>query len=118
METDMTLRALMFLGVAGFLAQPALAQTPPAAAPAAPAGPTTTSATPDSLLALGYEVKAVTVLSDAAIKEIFAGQTGILSQVLLSFQKGNSVAACVMSTTAWLILDNVNMTDATRCKVR
>jgi len=118
METDMTLRALMLLGFAGFIAQPALAQTPPAAAPAAPAtGPTTTSATFDNVLALGYEVKTVTVLSDAATKEVFSG-TGVLSQVFISLQKGTSVAVCELSTATWLSLDNGIMTDTTRCKVR
>jgi hypothetical protein len=52
METNMNLRALMFVGFAGFIAQPALAQPAPA----------TTLVSFDSVLASGYEVKAVTVM--------------------------------------------------------
>jgi hypothetical protein len=72
----------------------------------------------DSLLASGYEVKAVDVMSDAAIKEVFAGQTGITSQVFITLQKGSSVAVCETGTLLWLSLDNGTMTDTTRCKVR
>jgi hypothetical protein len=72
----------------------------------------------DSLLASGYEVKAVDVMSDATIKEVFAGQTGITSQVFITLQKGSSVAVCETGTLLWLSLDNGTMTDTTRCKVR
>jgi hypothetical protein len=107
----MNLRALMFLGFAGFIAQPALAQTTPSTAPAL----TTTQVSVDSLLASGYEVKAVSVLSDAAIKEVFP--TVVPSQVFVTLQKGTSVAVCVMSTGSWIIRDAI-MTDATRCYMR
>ena len=104
----MNLRALMFLGFASFMAQPAFAQTAPASV----------QATTDSLLASGYEVKAVNTMSDAAIKEVFPSQTGIPSQVFITLQKGNSVAVCEMATITWISLDNGNMTDSTRCKMR
>lgn len=90
----MNLRALAFFGFAAFVAQPALAQTAPA----------TTQATLDSVLAAGYEIKAVTVLSDAATKEVFAGQTGVTSQIFITLQKGTSVAVCETATLNWLAL--------------
>ena len=108
----MNLRALMFLGFVGFIAQPALAQTAPATA----TGPTTASATMDSLLASGYEVKAVNPLSDAAIKEVFTSQ--VPSQVLITLQKGTSVAVCEMATVSWLNVQDQEMTDAARCNKR
>jgi hypothetical protein len=82
METNMNLRALMFLGFAGFIAQPAFAQTTP----------TSVQATIDSLLASGYEVKAVNVMSDAAMKEIFPGQT-LTSQVFITLREPPSQSA-------------------------
>ena len=72
----------------------------------------------DSLLASGYEVKAVSVMSDAATKEVYAGQTGLLSQVFITLQRGSSVAVCETATSLWISLNNGNMTDATRCNVR
>jgi hypothetical protein len=60
MEGIMNFRALAFLGFAAFVAQPALAQTASTNA----ASPTSVQVPIDSLLAIGYEVKAVTVMSD------------------------------------------------------
>jgi hypothetical protein len=104
----MNLRALIFLGLAGFGAQPAFAQT----------APTTVAASFDSLLAAGYEVKAVNVMSDAAIKEVFAGQPNLTSQVFITLQKGTSVAVCEQATVNWIDLPDAAMTDATRCTKR
>lgn len=101
----MKLRTLIFVGVAGFMAQPAWAQT----------APTNVQATADSLLAAGYEIKAVTVLSDAAVKEVFPGQGPFASQVFVTFQKGTSVAVCENATANWISVADVAMTDATRC---
>jgi hypothetical protein len=108
METKMNFRVLMFLGFAGFagfMAQPALAQTAPA----------TTQVSFDSILAAGYEIKAVTVMSDAATKEVFPSQTGLASQIFITLQKGTSVAVCENATSTWISLSSAQMTDATRC---
>ena len=102
----MNLRALMFLGFAGFIAQPAFAQTAPA----------TALVSFDSILASGYEVKAVTVMSDAATKEVFSSQT-LSSQVFITLQKGTSIAVCEVATVTLINLD-AGMTDATRCAKR
>jgi hypothetical protein len=107
METNMNLRALMFVGFAGFIAQPALAQPAPA----------TTLVSFDSVLASGYEVKAVTVMSDAATKEVFTGQT-LSSQVFVTLQKGTSVAVCEVATVTLINLPDAGMKDASRCSMR
>jgi hypothetical protein len=114
MEGIMNLRALIVLGFAAFIAQPALAQTTPTVASAS----STVQVSVDSLLAAGYEVKAVNVMSDAATKEVFTNQTGLSSQVFITLQKGNSVATCVQATVNWIVLSDAAMTDATRCYKR
>jgi hypothetical protein len=105
MEMKMKLRALMFLGFAGLIAQPALAQ----------AAPNSVQATIDSLLAAGYEVKAVNMMSDAAVKEVFPTANAPGSQLFITLQKGTSVAVCEDATSTWLNLADAQMTDATRC---
>jgi len=104
----MIVRALICLGLAGFIAQPALAQP----------APTSVQATFDSLVAAGYEIKAVTVMSDATAKEVFAGETITTSQMFITLQKGTSVAVCKNATVTWLSLADANLTDATRCTKR
>jgi hypothetical protein len=96
------------LGLAGFMMQAALAQP----------APTSAQATFDSLLAAGYEIKAVTVMSDATAKEVFPGETITTSQMFVTLQKGTSVAVCKNATVTWLTLADVNLTDPTRCYKR
>jgi hypothetical protein len=105
---DMNLRALMFLGFAGFLAQPALAQQASAA--------DTTHASITSLIGSGYEVKAVTMLSESAEKLLYPG-TAPTGQVVVSLQKGSSLAVCGLAAANWLTLLNASLTDASRCAV-
>jgi len=100
----MKLRALIFLCFAGLMTQPASAQT----------APTTVPVTFDSLAAAGYVVEAVSVLSDNATKEVFAGQN-LSSQVFVTMQKASSVAVCEFATQTWLTMDNATMKDAARC---
>jgi len=109
----MNLRTLMFLGVAGFIATPALSQTP---APT-PAVPASTMASVDSLLASGYEVKSVIELSNASMTALFPGQT-VAPQVVFTLQKGNSVAVCEMGVANWVSLVDGSMRDATTCLKR
>ncbi len=104
----MNLRALMVLGLAGFVAQPAFAQT----------ASTTAAASFDSLLAAGYEVKAVNVMSDAATKEVFTTGGPYPSQIFITLQKGTSVAVCEMATQSWIAVQDALMTDAARCNKR
>jgi hypothetical protein len=113
----MNLRALMGLGLTGLgLMGVGLAALSPPPASAQPA-PATTQATFDGVLAAGYEIKAVTVLSDTASKEVF-GQAVTASQIFITLQKGTSVAVCENATSTWLSLADAQMTDATRCYKR
>lgn len=111
----MNVRTLMLIGFTALVPQAALAQTPaPAPAPAAPTGPTSSQASIDSIMAQGYEIKAVTVLSDAAAKEVF-GSAPSTSQIFITLQKGTSIAVCENATSTWLSLSDAQMSDATRC---
>jgi hypothetical protein len=104
-------KALICIGVIGFAAPAALAQASPA---------TTSTVSADSLLAAGYEVKAIHALSDASVKEIFPGQTtqGLPTQMMITLQKGNSVAVCEMATVSWANLINAPMSNNTLCSKR
>jgi len=104
----MNWRALIVLVSVGFVTQPAFAQT----------APTTAQAAADGLLAAGYEIKAVSTLSDAAIKEIYPTGGPYPSQVFITLQKGTSVAVCEMSTISWISLEDALMKDTTRCTMR
>jgi hypothetical protein len=108
----MKVRALIFLGIAGFIVQTTLAQAAPGATT------TTTQVSIDSLLAAGYEVKAVTVLPDTALKEMYPDKSPPPSQVLITFQKGNSVAVCQTATARWDNISDDTMTNATNCSKR
>jgi hypothetical protein len=104
----MNLRPVLFLGFSVFVAQPALAQQAPATDP--------TAASVYGLMASGYEVKAVTTLSESAEKIIWAGATSA-PQVVITLQKGSSLAICNLAAANWLILAGTSLTDTSRCAV-
>jgi hypothetical protein len=106
----MKFAAVFSLGLAGLVAQPALAQGQTGA-------PKTTQASIESLLAAGYEIKAITALSDAAIKEIWPGQS-LQSQLVVTLQKANSVAVCAIATGNWVSLADATMATANLCSTR
>jgi hypothetical protein len=68
----------------------------------------------DSLLASGYEVKAVSEMSDAAMKQVWPGQT-IEPQMVITLQKGNQVAVCNMNDSSWLNLTDASMAAPKLC---
>ena len=74
----------------------------------------TTSMSFDSLVAAGYEIKATTPVSDTAAKQIFATQN-LAPQMLITLQKGNSVAVCDFAMVNWVVMDNTTMANATSC---
>jgi hypothetical protein len=82
--------------------------------PPAPTAPATTQAAINDILASGYEVKAVTILSDAATKEVY-NQASVPSQSFVTLQKGTSIAVCELNTFDWLSMTSTIMADATRC---
>ena len=67
----------------------------------APALADTTSPNFDTLLSQGYEIKAANPLSAAATKEIWPDQT-LPPQMIVSLQKGNSIAVCNMAVVSWM----------------
>lgn len=93
--------ALILLGIATLFGQPALAQAPPSGSAK------TASVSFDSLLAAGYEVKAATLFSGDVVKEAYS-KPNLPSQVIVTLQKGPSLATCGLSVGSW-----VNLTDAT-----
>jgi hypothetical protein len=108
------LGSLIFLGAVSFIAQPALAQSPQGAPTSASK---TSTVSVDNLLAAGFEVKAVTVLTDAMTKELYPGQT-LQTQVVITLQKGSSVAVCTLATANWTSLPDSTMTNTSLCSKR
>lgn len=75
---------------------------PPAKAPAQPAAPVAGANTSlNQLLAAGYQVRAVNVLSDPVRQEIYKSTT-VAPQVMVTLQKGSSVAVCVAAAVNWM----------------
>jgi hypothetical protein len=99
---------LILTGVVGMLSQPALAQTP-----------ASTTATFDSLLQSGYEIKAVSFIPVAQANEIFgANAPKTASTTLVTLQKGTSVAVCTVDSGNWTLLADATMTSANACEKR
>ena len=72
------------------------------AAPTAPAAPVAGANTSlNQLLAAGYQVRAVNVLSDPVRQEIYKSTT-VAPQVMVTLQKGASVAVCVAAAVNWM----------------
>ena len=93
-----------------FLAEPAWAQTP-AATPAPAAAPGASLA---SLLAAGFEVKSVIDINNDDQKAIWP-TSPVLPYLLITLQKGSSVAVCTMATANWINLSASTATNATLC---
>jgi hypothetical protein len=74
----------------------------------------TTSMSFDSLVAAGYEIKAATPVTDAAAKQVFT-TPNLVPQMLITLQKGNSVAVCDFAMVNWVVMDNATMANATSC---
>ena len=87
----------------------------PFAQPAFAADPTPTSL--DSLLANGYEVKAANPLSAAATKEIWTGQD-LAPQIIVTLQKGSSIAVCNLAVSNWMYLTPATFASTDRCAIR
>jgi hypothetical protein len=96
-----------------FLAQTASAQTPPAAAAAA-TSPTVSVA---SLLADGFEVKALNDISNDEQKAIWP-TSPVLPYLMITLQKGSSIAVCSMAVVNWISLPESSVTDKTLCHKR
>lgn len=109
----MTWRLLGAFASLVLLTSPAWAQSPPPATPAplppqpaAVGAPVTTAMS--ALLAEGYDIRAVTILSDPVRREIYKAPD-VAPQVMVTLQKGQSIAVCVAAVVNWM-----NQAQATR----
>jgi hypothetical protein len=98
-EAGMKVGAVILFGVAGLLAQPALADG---------------TVSIGSLLAGGYEVKTITDLPNDEQKAIWPDQTPS-PYLMVTFQKGNSVAVCQLATANWINLADSSLTNQGLC---
>jgi hypothetical protein len=94
--------ALILFGIAGLVAQPALADG---------------TASISSLLTGGYEIKSIIDLSNDEQKAIYPGQT-TSPYLMLTLQKGTSVAVCALATANWINLADSTMTNEALCHTR
>lgn len=98
-------RALTAFAFAALAAGPALAQTSHAAGKAPTQAPAArvagTNVSLNQLLAAGYQVRAVSVLSDPVRQEIYKSST-VAPQVMVTLQKAGSVAVCVAAAVNWM----------------
>ena len=110
----MTWRLLAAFASLALLAGPAWAQAPNPATPApgspqpAPLASAPVTTAMSALLAEGYDIRAVTVLSDQVRREIYKAPD-VAPQVMVTLQKGTSVAVCVAAVVNWM-----NQAQATR----
>jgi hypothetical protein len=108
-------KVLAALAFAALVVPPAMAQK----APPPPSSKTSTSSL-DGLIGAGYEIKSVTELSDKAVAKIFPAPNNAAGQaaVLITLQKGTSIATCSIWTIDWTNLPDVVFTDANACVKR
>jgi hypothetical protein len=95
------------------LAETASAQTPPPSAAAA-TSPTVSMA---SLLADGFEIKAVNDISNDEQKTIWP-TSPVLPYLMITLEKGTSIAVCSMAVVNWFSLPESSVTDKTLCHKR
>ena len=83
---------------------------------AGPAGAQAQSTTvsPASLLADGYEVKNITDISSEEQKTMWPNDA-VSPYIMVTFQKGNSVAVCGVSMANWVGLVDTTLANATLC---
>lgn len=97
----MKIMALTLAAMAAFTAQNAWAQT--------------TTVSPASLLADGYEVKTINDMSNDEQKAIYPNDA-VSPYIMVTLQKGNSVAVCSMSMANWVNLVDTSLANAGLCK--
>ena len=102
-------KILTALAVIAIASGPALAQ--PAPAPAAASN----TASAASLFAAGYEVKVINDVSSDEQKAIWPNDP-VNPYIMVTLQKGTSVAVCAMSMANWVSLNEATLASATLCK--
>lgn len=104
----MKLIAPALAAIAALTTTPALAQAP------APAAPATPSVSIENLLAAGYEVKAITDLTDEEQKAIWPNDS-TEPYIMVTFEKTGSVAVCTLAMVNWINLPESTLSDTARC---
>ena len=105
----MNTKIMALLSAALFASGPALAQ------PAAPAPAPKPTVSLESLLSGGYEVKLVTDVSPDEQKVIWPNDT-VSPYIMVTLQKGASLAVCAMTMASWLNLSDATLNNAGMCK--
>jgi hypothetical protein len=68
----------------------------------------------DNLLAGGYEVKATVIVPEDTAKAVWPDKT--LPQLLVTLQKGTTIAVCVIAVSNWLSISDASMANANNCE--
>ncbi len=82
-----------------------------------PAWAQSTAVSPGSLLTDGYEIRNIIDIS-AEEQKIMWPNDAVSPYIMVTLQKGNSVAVCSMSMTNWVGLADATLANATLCKKR
>jgi hypothetical protein len=80
-----------------------------------PAGAQSTTVSPGSLIADGYEVKNITDITAEEQKTMWPNDA-VAPYIMITFQKGNSVAVCGVQMANWVGLVDATLANATLCK--
>jgi hypothetical protein len=97
----MKIRILALAALAFAAVQPAWAQS--------------TAVSPGSLIADGYEVKNITDITAEEQKTMWPNDA-VAPYIMITFQKGNSVAVCGVQMANWVGLVDATLANATLCK--
>ena len=75
----------------------------------------TATVSPGSLITDGYEVKLITDISADEQKTMWPNDT-VNPYIMITWQKGASVAVCAFSMVNWINLSDATLSNATLCK--
>ena len=97
----MKIKVLALAVLAALAAQNAVAQT--------------TTVSTQSLLADGYEIKSILDVSSDEQKIIYPNDA-VSPYIMITLQKGPSVAVCTMAMSTWIALPDASLANATLCR--
>ena len=76
-----------------------------------------TTVSPGSLIADGYEVKNITDITAEEQKTMWPNDA-VAPYIMITFQKGNSIAVCGVQMANWVGLVDATLANATLCRKR
>jgi hypothetical protein len=79
-----------------------------------PAFAASATASFDSLLAGGYEVKATVIVSEDTAKAIWPDKQA--PQLIVTLQKGTTIAVCEIAVSNWLSIVDTSMANVNNCE--